>query len=61
MARGRELEALRHVATLLGHQRVQRAAGLAAVAGYFGHAFLVPIEFFQHDHRQENVVFLKSE
>ena len=58
---GRELEALGHVATLLSHEGVKRAAGLAPVAGHFGHALLVTVELFKHDHRQEDVVFLEAE
>ena len=44
-----------------GHQGVERAADLAAIARHFGHAFLVAVELFEHDHRQIDVVFLEAE
>ncbi len=61
VAGGGQLEAARHVATLLGRQGIQCAAGLPAIARHFGHALFVAVEFFEHDHRQEDVVFLKAE
>ena len=49
------------VAALLRDQGIKRAAGLAAVAGDFRHALLVAVELFEHDHGQEDVVFLEAE
>jgi hypothetical protein len=48
-------------APVRGGQCVERAAGLAAVARDFGGAFLVAVELFQHDHRQEDVVLFEAE
>ena len=61
VAGGVELQAAGDVGALGAGQGVQRAAGLAGVAGDFRHALLVAVELFQHDHRQEDVVFLEAE
>ena len=42
-------------------QRIEPAARLARVAGDLGHALFVSVEFLQHDHRQEDVMFLEPE
>ena len=55
-----ERQAHRHIGTGMGRQTVQAAAGLARIAGHLGHAFFVPIEFFQNDHGQKNIVLFKS-
>jgi len=34
---------------------------LAGVAGDFGHALFVAVQFFQNDHGQKNVMLFKSE
>ena len=49
------------VSALLGHQRIQGTAGLPPVSGDLGHALLVAIQLFQHDHGKKNVVFFKLE
>ena len=43
------------------HQGIQRTAGLAGIARHLGHAFFVAVEFFEHDHGQEHIVFFKAE
>jgi hypothetical protein len=45
---------------LLPGQRIQGSAGLPRIASHFGHAFFMGIEFFQNNHGQEDVVFLKA-
>jgi hypothetical protein len=42
-------------------RRVQFAADLARIARHLAHALLVVVQFFQRDHRQEDVVFLEAE
>src|SRR6185312_1111088 len=42
-------------------QFVEEAADLAAVARDFRGAFLLFVEFLQHGHRDEDVVFLETE
>jgi hypothetical protein len=61
MAGGRQGQPQCHVFACQGGQRVEGAAGLASVAGDLGHALLLPVELFQHDHRQVDIVFLESE
>ena len=56
-----ELEAAGDIGARCARQGVQGAAGLPRVARHFGHAFFVPVQFFQHNHRQKNIVFLKAE
>ena len=58
---GVKLQSLRNFSVFGTGQCVQRAAGLAGVAGHLGHAFFVTVEFFQHDHRQKDVVLFKPE
>ena len=58
----RQLEAA--VDLLLGrvrHQLVEEAAHLAHVARGLGHALLAGVEFLEHGHRDEDVVFLEPE
>ena len=40
---------------------IDKAADLTGVARRLRHAFLVGVEFLQHHHRQEDVVFIKAE
>ena len=54
-------QAFGHVGALGAGQRIQRAAGLACVACHLGHAFFIAVQLFQHDHGQEDVMFLKAE
>ena len=56
-----QLKAQGNVSAGRACQSVQRPAGLACVAGDFGHSLFVPIKLFEHDHRQINIVFLKAE
>ena len=54
--------AMAHVLRCHGsHQRIQRAAGLACVARYLGHALLVAVQLLEHDQRQEDVMLLEAE
>ncbi len=46
---------------LLAHDLVQETGGLARVARDLAHAFLVVVQLFQRDHRQEHVVLLEPE
>ena len=59
VACGIQFEPLCHVCPLHCCQRVQRAADLARITCYLGHAFFVTIEFLQHNHGQENIMFFK--
>ena len=61
VARRAQGGALAQIGPLRRGQGVQRTAGLARIAGDFGHAFLVTVELFQHDHRQKDIVLLKAE
>jgi hypothetical protein len=45
----------------VGGQRVQLAADLAGVARHLAHALLVPVQLFERDHRQVDVVLLEAE
>jgi len=58
---GVQLQALADVGTVRPGEPIERTAGLARIAGHFRHAFLVAVKFFQHDHWQKNIVFLKAE
>jgi len=42
-----------------GHELIEKPTDLANVARHLGQALLPVIEFFEHDHRQEDVVLLK--
>ena len=44
-----------------GHQLVEEATHLAHVARRLRHAFLARVELLEHDHRDEDVVFLEAE
>ena len=48
---GIQLEPASDVRPLDSCERIQCPAGLAAIARHFGHALLVGIQLFQHDHR----------
>ncbi len=43
------------------HQFVEKAADLADVACHLGHALLAAVEFLEHHHGQEDVVFVETE
>ena len=43
------------------HELVEEPAHLAYVARHLRHAFFAGVEFFEHHHRQEDVVFLEAE
>jgi hypothetical protein len=60
LASGMPLDGVARVGGL-GGQRVEFAADLARVARHLAHALLVAVEFFQRDHRQEDVVLLEAE
>jgi len=61
MARAVQRQAFGHVCALRAGQCIQRAAGLAGIARHFGHPFFVAVQFFQHDHGEVDVMFLKAE
>jgi len=43
------------------HDFIHEAACLASIAGHFGTAFLVVIQFFKHHHGQVKIMFLETE
>jgi hypothetical protein len=59
--RAGQFDAVRHVVLGAGDDFVEQAAGSARVAGDFGHALLVGVEFLQRHHRHVDVVFLEAE
>jgi len=61
VARGVQWQTGGDVSALMASQCVQRTAGLSRIAGHFGRAFFVGIQFFQNDHGKKNVMFLEAE
>ena len=49
------------IGTVRSRQRIKGAASLAGVTGYFGHTLFMTVKFLKYDHRQEDVVFFKTE
>lgn len=45
----------------VGNELIQRSGDLTDVSGHIGHAALVIVQFFQRDHRQEDIMFLEAE
>ena len=43
------------------HELVEETGDLSDVSRHFRHALLAPVELFEHHHRQEDIVLLKSE
>ena len=58
---GVQLETLGNISAVCACQCIKSTAGLPGIASHFSHAFFVAIEFFQHDHWQEDIVFLEAE